>query len=396
MHERSGVPSSVFALRSALIFVAVVSTCASIAVGEEPLIRLERVPDGGIQPQVAVDSEGVVHLVYFKGEPANGDLFYCRREIADAAFSTPIRVNSEPTSAIATGTIRGAQIAIGANQRVHVAWNGSSGARPRGPNGETPLIYTRLNEAGDGFEPQRNLIHHAYGLDGGACLAANEAGHVYVAWHAGEPSASEAARRIWMVHSDDNGETFSEEQAIDDVQVGACGCCGMRGTVTPSGDVMFLYRSAETVSQRDIFLLSSTDGEFEFTSRRLQAWEIDACPMSSEAFSHVGGRTWGAWETDGQIFFADVTSGQTQSRRAMPVDGTANQRKHPVMAANEHGQVLIVWTEGTGWNRGGDLAWQLVDENGRSSGVSGSAPGIPVWSFAAAYPGPEGAFVLLY
>jgi hypothetical protein len=34
-------------------------------------------------------------------------------------------VNHIDGSAIATGTVRGAQIAVGAKGRVHVAWNGS-------------------------------------------------------------------------------------------------------------------------------------------------------------------------------------------------------------------------------------------------------------------------------
>jgi hypothetical protein len=58
--------------------------------------------------------------------------------------------------------------------------------------------------------------------------------------------------------------------------------------------------------------------------------------------------------------------------------------------------VLIVWTEGTGWNRGSNLTWQLFDQNGRPSPVSGSTSGIPVWSFAAAFPNREGSFVILY
>ena len=34
-----------------------------------------RTPDGGIQPQAVMDEQGVIHLVYFKGDPARGDLF---------------------------------------------------------------------------------------------------------------------------------------------------------------------------------------------------------------------------------------------------------------------------------------------------------------------------------
>ena len=38
------------------------------------------VPDSGIQQQAVVDDRGAIHLVFFKGDPAGGDLFYCRSE----------------------------------------------------------------------------------------------------------------------------------------------------------------------------------------------------------------------------------------------------------------------------------------------------------------------------
>src|SRR5205807_3393723 len=99
-----------------------------------PRVTLLRTPDGGIQPRAAIDSRGAVHLVYFKGDPKSGDLFYAHTKPGSDGFSEPVRVNSERGSAIATGTIRGAQIALGKNDRVHVAWNGS-GSAPKGPGG---------------------------------------------------------------------------------------------------------------------------------------------------------------------------------------------------------------------------------------------------------------------
>src|SRR5712692_551970 len=82
-----------------------------------PPVRLIRTPNGGIQPQAAVDSAGVVHLVYFKGDDGAGDLYYVRKGPRDADFSKPIRVNSVPGSAVAIGTVRGAQIAMGRGGR---------------------------------------------------------------------------------------------------------------------------------------------------------------------------------------------------------------------------------------------------------------------------------------
>src|SRR5438045_1070573 len=81
-------------------------------------------PDGGIQPQAVVDAEGAIHLLYFKGDPAGGDLFHARIGPGRDDVSAPIRVNSQPGSAVALGTIRGGQLALGRGGLVHVAWNG--------------------------------------------------------------------------------------------------------------------------------------------------------------------------------------------------------------------------------------------------------------------------------
>src|SRR5437867_10306669 len=109
--------SSSFAL--ALLLLALNAT---LAAGQQ--VKLIATPDDGIQPQAAVDAKGVVHLIYFKGDPKGGDIFYVRREPGQQEFSKPIQVNSQPHTAMALGTIRGAQLAIGKNARIHVAWVG--------------------------------------------------------------------------------------------------------------------------------------------------------------------------------------------------------------------------------------------------------------------------------
>jgi hypothetical protein len=58
--------------------------------------------------------------------------------------------------------------------------------------------------------------------------------------------------------------------------------------------------------------------------------------------------------------------------------------------------VLLVWTEGTGWQRGGRLAWQSYDAQGRPLGLHGEADGVPVWSFAATAALPNGDFLVLH
>jgi hypothetical protein len=78
-----------------------------------------------------------------------------RATTSDKEFSKPIRVNSQSGSAIAAGTIRRAQLAVGKNGRVHVVWDGmGKGATKANIDGKdvTPLLYTRMNGAGTAFD----------------------------------------------------------------------------------------------------------------------------------------------------------------------------------------------------------------------------------------------------
>jgi hypothetical protein len=58
--------------------------------------------------------------------------------------------------------------------------------------------------------------------------------------------------------------------------------------------------------------------------------------------------------------------------------------------------VLLVWTEGTAWAKGGSLAWQIFNADGSISSIKGTRPDLAVWNFAAAVPRADGGFTILY
>jgi hypothetical protein len=366
-------------------------------------IRFHRVPNDGIQPQVALDDSGTIHLVYYAGDAHHGDLFYARSKDGGASFSSALRVNKGGT-AIAAGTIRGAQLALGKAGRVHVAWNGSNDGGPLNPDSGkpgAPMLYTRLDDAGDAFEPERNLMLHSFGLDGGGSIGAEKSGDVYVAWHGvgqseakGTGKEGEARRRVWVAKSADNGKTFSDEAKAWAQETGACGCCGMKTFVARNGDVFALYRSATESVHRDIYLLRSTDRGRSFQGKLLHKWNINACPMSSMDFADGGGTLVCAWETGGQVYWTRISGERSGDPIAAPGDGKG--RKHPRLAVNSKGEVLFVWTEGTGWQKGGSLAYQLYDPAGRPTAETKQLPGIPTWSFAAPVPRADNGFSILY
>jgi hypothetical protein len=364
-----------------------------------------RVPDNGIQPEAVMDARGILHLLYFAGDPARGDLFYVRSKDYGDTFSTPVRVNSQPGSAIATGTIRGGQIAVGRVGRVHVTWNGSDAASPKGVRNPAdgqptaPFLYARSNaDDGTQFEPQRNLTTRGYFIDGGGSIAADQRGNVYAAWHAapvdGKPG--EDHRLVWIARSTDDGATFTAEQPAWGEPTGACGCCGVRMLAGPSNTLYLLYRSATAMTHRDMFLLESTDLGRTFRGSRVQPWEIGACPMTSMSIASGASKVFGAWETAGQVYFGAIDSKGARIPTPVAAPGDGGTRKHPRLAVNASGGVLVLWTEGTAWARGGSLAWRLFDASGRATAVSGTVPGVPVWSFAASVIRPDGRFVIIY
>jgi hypothetical protein len=138
----------------------------------------------------------------------------------------------------------------------------------------------------------------------------------------------------------------------------------------------------------------SHDAGATFRATQLQAWEIAACPMSSFSLARAGVGVFAAWETAGRVFWARVDA--AEPRVVVIAPGATSNRKHPSIAVNERGDVLLAWTEGTGWNKGGGLAWQMFTSTGAAIGETSRAPGVPVWSLAAVAARPDGSFVLLY
>jgi len=356
-------------------------------------VTLVRTPDDGIQPQALMDRHGILHLIYYKGDAQKGDIFYARKQPGREGFSKPIQVNRRPGSAIAAGTIRGAQMALGRNGRVHVAWNGH--APENGSHMEAPMLYTRLNDASTAFETERDVITFARGLDGGGSVAADDQGNVCVFWHAPKPGNTngEAGRAVFVARSMDDGKTFAPEKLAISKPTGACGCCGMKAFVDSEGNVFALYRAATEIVNRDETLLISRNRGVDFEIAYTHEWKIATCPMSSAFLSETKAGLIAAAETHGRVFFilVDQKTGNVSSSVSPETKG-----KHPVAVGNDAGEVLLAWTEGTSWGKGGAVAWQLYDSAGNALSEKGRADGVPAWSLIAAVPKPDGNFVIFH
>jgi hypothetical protein len=252
------------------------------------------------------------------------------------------------------------------------------------------MWYSRLSPSAREFEPQRSIGQHAKGMDGDS-IAVDSRGSVYIVWHAAGEVEGEAHRRVYVAQSRDDGAHFDPDRAITE-KGGACGCCGLRAAVDSHDRLHVLYRAATDEVRRDASWVSLGTGPTEPV--RLHAWELRACPMSLFALAQDGSRLFAAWETAQQIYYATLDPEQMTATAPAAVVGTG-VRRLPSVAVNRAGDRLIAWTEGTGWARGGTLAWQLLDARGATIASASNAGPVPVWGLVSAVALPNGSFEIL-
>lgn len=145
---------------------------------------------------------------------------------------------------------------------------------------------------------------------------------------------------------------------------------------------------------RDEILLASRNRGASFEIINSDPWKVSTCPMSSAWLSEGRNVVLAAWETDAKVFLAQVNP--ETLKVSPPVSPVTKARcKHPVTASNAKGETLLAWTEGTGWQKGGAVAWELLDAADHMLKV-GRTNGVPPWGLVAAVARPSGDFVAFY
>lgn len=371
---------------------------------DAPQVELQPLPEGEIQPQVCVDSTGAVHLLVLTGDPASGELVYRRSHDEGDSWSENLKVGS---GAVAMGHVRGGRMALGRAGRVHVAWPASALAKPRGPADASPLLYARLAGDAESFTTPRNVISKRYGLDGGSAIAADDAGHVWIAWHApGDGGEGEDHRQVWVARSSDDGASFEPERAAWDEPSGACGCCSVSATWN-QGRLYVLYRGALEGVHRGMFVLVSEDLGETFQGRELDQWLTERCPLSNSTLAVDGDYMFGGWVRAGAISIEDLTAevpgvSVRMQRRFSPMDVPNASRKgtelnYPAMAFDASGNLLVAAMVDTQWGLEGRLDWRMYDlEMKLLAAIPDTPISIPPWGLVATFVRTDGSFVVLY
>jgi hypothetical protein len=96
------------------------------------------------------------------------------------------------------------------------------------------------------------------------------------------------------------------------------------------------------------------------------------------------------------VYFTDLATKGAAPRA--PARTASERRKHPRLAIDKDGRVLMAWTEGMSSTSmtGGSLSWQVFGADGQPIGDRGSRPGVPPLSLGVVAARPGGSFVVFY
>lgn len=286
-------------LRSLLFPVCVATSLAAPVELVPPDLR------GAIQPQIAVASNGAVHVVFGKGNSV-----YHVTSADGLKFSEPVKIGD--LEKLALGKRRGPRIVASDGLLFASAISHGDGnlhTWTSTDNGKTWRAGTSLNTV-DGSA-----------REGLQALAGDGRGKVVAVWL---DSRSGKGGEVWSRVSRDGGKTWLADELVYAAPDGPiCPCCVPSVAISPNGTVGVMWRNSLEGS-RDLHL-SLRQGEKPFSAAiKLGSgtWQMNGCPMDGGglAFSPEG-RWTAVWRRERTVFSTtqDVPETQLGANASQPV-----------------------------------------------------------------------------
>jgi hypothetical protein len=274
------------------------------------------------QPQVAIDDEGVIHIVYGVGDLVR----YHQSSDGGKTFSE--RVDLPLVHAMSLGMRRGPRIAATNSSLCVTAIGGKQG---RGRDGDLLAMYStdagktwsKVVQVNDAADSAREGLH---------AMAAGPQGKMCCVWL----DLRNRKTEVMAAFSADGGKTWSSNVLVYKSPDGnVCECCHPSVAFDSRGQVFVQWRNS-LGGARDMYVGSSSDGGASFgkaTKLGTGTWPLDRCPMDGGAIACGNQSFFTAWRRDKTVYL--MGERDREERRL----GTGEQ---PWIAATAEGP-YVVW-----------------------------------------------------
>jgi hypothetical protein len=362
----------------------------ALTAATKPTVNIVHAPAQCLVPDVAVDAEGVLHVVYGLDHGA----YYVRSADNGTTFTAPVKVNSTGLVETKMGE-RGPKLAVGSDGTLHVVWMDEWA-----PGVKTFVRYSRSVDDGKSFAAPK-AVSAMSGVDG-STLTADGKGHVLAFWHVMADPKPKVKEATWLhvARSSDNGATFgpTEKVSITNLTGLACSMCMMRGRTGTDGSVYLAFRSAQD-SIRDFYVLKGRPTEAGFTALRVNEdnWNLDQCPMCGPELTFApNGQSVCAFMSRHKVYWAISDAGMTGYRLHVGTPAGEADEIYPSAVVNRNGDVLFVWQVGPMAVKGtAKVKWARYDKDGKPTGEAGVVGQSFAGTKATAFVGKDDNFYLV-
>lgn len=315
MSERTGFGQAV----SSWLLIACLPTL--VLAGAPVTLDEGSTPNHPQQPQVAVDRDGIIHVVYGVGQQVR------YRRSGDGGQTFSAAVNLPPVGELSLGMRRGPRIAV-SDEVICVTVIG--GAQGKGKDGDV-LAFRSEDQGRTWAGPSRVNDVADSAREGLHAMAAGPKGAMSCVWL----DLRHRKTEVMASRSSDGGRTWLPNVLVYQSPDGSvCECCHPSVAIDDRGHLHVLWRNS-LAGKRDMYAATSTDGGATFgPAARLGSgtWPLDACPMDGGAIAVVGHQVATIWRRGTEVYLLD---GKQSERRL----GTGEQ---PVLALTERGP-LSAW-----------------------------------------------------
>ena len=345
------------------LVAAVLSFLTSYALADwSPAKRLTWTADESWNPVLAIDSGGVIHVVWYDYTPGNSEIFYKSSTDGGASWNPNKRLSWTP------GDSEDTAVAIDSSGTLHVVWADYT-------PGNFDIYYRKSEDTGATWSPTRRITWTS-GASLEPAIAIDSSSVIHVVWYDGTPGLGQSD--IYYKSSENSGATWSPARRI--TWTPALSYNPAIAT-DPSGAIHIVWYDY-LAGNREIYYKASPDGGISWSAARRLTWTAGDSYSPVVATDSIDG-IHVVWEdnTPGnrEIYYKKSSDGGTTWDPVQRITWTSGESYDPAMAVDSSDAIHIVLADFT--SDGYEIYYKKSDD----AGISWSAAQRITWTSGGSY-----------
>jgi hypothetical protein len=293
--------------------------------------RLTWTAGDSLQPAIAVDSGGALHVVWMDYTPGNPKIYYRKSSTGGDSWS------SSRTLTLTGGAAGSPAIAVDSFDNLHMSWNA---ATLEG----TDIFYKKSTDGGASWTPSQRLTWTP-GISRDPALAVGSSANIHVVWEDNAPGNSD----IYYRKSGDGGASWSTVRRLTWT---AGSSISAVLAVAPSG-ALHVFWGDDTPGNDEIYAKRSTDGGDNWTANQRLTWISGdsirpAAAVDSSGNLHLfwADAIFGSYD----IYYKKSTNGGATWSTIQRLTLNLGYSSYPAVAVDSFGLLHLVWHDTTPGN----------------------------------------------